>query len=946
MSITPFQRWPEIDHIFLEALNLPPERRGHYLEERCSDPALRREVEALLQAEKRSRAFFENSSPGVWVAGVDGGGYGGPGEGDIVGAYRLKRILGRGGSSTVYLADRADGEFHHDVAVKILDPSLMGRAGRDRFHQERQILADLRHPNIAGLLDGGITAGGWPYIVMEYVEAGVPIDRFCDDMRLPVRSRLSLFKTVCEAVHHAHRGLVVHRDLKPGNVLVSEDGVVKLVDFGIAKILDPGVGSEGSFETRAGFHPMTPAYAAPEQIRGDPVTTATDVYQLGSLLYHLLTGHRPFDNRVDAGSLLSRLDSDGPEPPSRVVLREVDGGAPGAAEEVAMGGEDPAAVRGTSMSGLRSQLKGDLDTLVLSAMSADPERRYASAEALAAEVDRYLEGRPLEVHPDSTAYRFSKLLRRHPFGAAMSAATTLILTAVSMGLVRQYQRAELERDKAEEVSRFLVGLFERTDPRSAASDTLTVKAVLAEGAARVTDELSQQPLVQAGVMNAIGEAYMGLGTFDDAQRLITSALEIRRRELPDDHADLGESHHNLGELLIEQRIFPDAEREFREALRIRSRSLGRGSREVAVTLGSLGLAQHAQGDFEGAGVSYERALRVYQDNGIPLDHAATQTQVNLGYLRVRQNRPEAAQDLLRSALAIRRALFGEDHASVASALSALAEPERMQGQLDSATVHVEAALAIMERLYGTESVRVVGPLITLGSILAARGELGRAEATHRRGLAVAAETLGRESPDVARILNDLSGVLRDTGELVEAVSLGREAVSTYRRVLGADHLFSAFANHTLGTALAAAGYYQEAESTFLEALRVFGVNDLGEEPQSARSLTQLGSVQLGAGRPEVAEEQIRRALSIWERQESPDSVQVASTRGYLGKSLLDQGRLEESEPVLLSAFESLRATSTAPQQVIRRIAGWLVELYERLDRPVEAARFRGSEYPS
>ena len=371
---------------------------------------------------------------------------------------------------------------------------------------------------------------------------------------------------------------------------------------------------------------------------------------------------------------------------------------------------------------------------------------------------------------------------------------------------------------------------------------------------------------------------------------------------------------------------------------------GRERREVAVTLGSLGLSQHAQGDFAEGGASYESALRIYRENGIPLDHAATQTQVNLGSYACGRIVPRTPRSSFELPWRCADPSSGRITRRWPQPFRRWRSPSASRGTWTRRRFTSRRPLAIMERLYGTGSVRVIGPLITLGSISAARGEVDRAEATFRRALAVAQETLGDNSPDVARIFNDLSAILRDKGELVEAESMAGRAVSTYRTALGADHLFSAFAHHTLGTVLSAVGRRPEAEGAFQEALRIFGVNDLEEAPQSARTLTQLGSLKLEAGQPEAAEDHLRRALMIWEDQASPDSVQLASTRAYLGRSLQTQERLEESETLLLSAWESLRAMDMVPQPMTARITHWLVELYERSGRPGEAARIKGAEH--
>jgi serine/threonine-protein kinase len=926
--------------LFEEALDLNADERSSFLSVRCRDPKMRAELEALLAAESSSKDLFGDETTLPWGREVpDHDTRGPPRVRDQVGAYRLLELLGRGGSSTVYLAERADGAFEHRVAVKILDPTLLAKSARERFRQERQILARLQHPHIARLLDGGITDDGWPYIAIELVE-GEPIDRYCDARKLSVDDRMKLFATVCEAVHHAHTNLVVHRDLKPNNILVTPAGEVKLVDFGIAKILDRGTFPGDAVVTRTGVRPMTPAFAAPEQIVGDPVTTATDVYQLGSVLYHLLTGHQALEGVHGLQAMRGWLDREAPEHPSQWVTRSTESNDAESPDRAVRTPELLAELRGTSPRGLRSQLHGDLDRLVVTAMRTDPSRRYSSADDLAQDIRRYLEGRPLQAYPDSLAYRVSKLVSRHPFGTTATVIAVILLLTISAGLAQQVREAGRQREKATAVTDFLVDLLGWADPGAEASDTLTVHALLAEGAGRATHELEDQPVVQAAVMDAIGRAYMGFGRLDEARTLMEPALEIRRRELSEGDPDLSESLQGMGTLLIELRDLHAAEAHYREALALRRRTHGWNSREVAITLGALGLALHAQGRYDEGRASYEDALRIFRENELPFDLAATRTLVNLGYLHSRQGRLTESMAMFRGALAVRRSLFGDRHASVAATLSSLAETEKNAGMLDSAMVHAESALDLTEELFGTQNVRMIHALIAVAVTNRAIGKLPEAESKYRRALALADEFLGPESPDAARILSDLGGLLRDQGNLVEAEVMGRRAVGAYTVALGRDHLFTGLAHDNLGASLAASGSPADAAEEFREALRVFRVVGLSDDIRSARTLTQLAGVVMETEDPAVVERMLRRAIDILEMTATPDPLQLALAEASLGRALFFQDRLVEAESLLADSHSALRDGGQHDHPSARRVSGWMAELFDRTGNAAQAERFR------
>ncbi|MGH2609391.1 MAG: serine/threonine-protein kinase, partial [Tepidiformaceae bacterium] len=498
-----------IQELFSQALEREPAERASFLALlRSQEPKLADEVESLLAADLEVDSFLERP-PGDVLAVLEKLQ---PGlkPGDRIDRYAILRLLGRGGMGRVYLAERADAQYEKQVAIKVVPPGLDTEEILKRFRRERQILANLEHPNIASLLDGGTTSDGRPYLVLEYVE-GEPIHRYCDRGRVPIDGRLRLFRTVCAAVQYAHQNLVVHRDLKPSNILVTAAGVPKLLDFGIAKILESGDDSGSTTATRTGLRPMSPEYASPEQVRGGAITTATDVYSLGLVLYELLTGRRAQAlESLSLAELERAVLEREPERPSIAVGRS-QAHARSAARATA---EAVAAARASSPEGLRRKLIGDLDTIVMNALQKEAERRYTSVEALSQDIQRHLDGFPVRAHPETLSYRTAKFVRRHTVGVAAGALLTLTLAAGMTGILWQARRAAQERDrarteaqKAETIAGFLTDLFRASDPNAALGDTVSVQFILERGHSRISTTLKDQPEVRATMLTVLGSVY-------------------------------------------------------------------------------------------------------------------------------------------------------------------------------------------------------------------------------------------------------------------------------------------------------------------------------------------------------------------------------------------------------------------------------------------------------
>ncbi len=575
-------RWAEVERLFAAAAELEAAAHADYVRSHASSAEVGQEVLSLLAAHRRSSVFDPlTARQDARDARSD------PlAPGARVGAWEVVRELGTGGMGTVYLAQRADGEFAQRAALKILAADLSGGNAEVRFAAERQILAGLAHPHIAGVLDGGVSADGRPYFVMEHVE-GVSLSVHCDARRLDVRARLRLFLTVCDAVQYAHQNLIVHRDLKPSNILVTREGVPTLLDFGIAKVLDARPFPGPSALTQPGVRVLTPEFAAPEQFHGLAITPASDVYQLGMLLHELLVGRRPVGGTPPwAGEMPESVSIPPAVRPSRVASRDGARDTPGETEAVVR----RAAARRTTPDRLSRRLRGDLDAIVLKTLRPEPERRYATAGLLADDLKRHLAGRPVRARPDTLAYRGGKFVRRHAFGLAATAAAFLLVLGFALGMDRQARRTALERDRAEQVIGFLVGMFQSTDPAVAQGDTVTVREVLDRGAVRVRTELGGQPGVQATLLEVMGDVYSTLGLLDSAVGLLDEALALRRTAPGSDARQLTTTVRRLGMFQTQAGRFEVAAPLLDEALE-RLRQTGEpGTAEYAAALTDIGYA--------------------------------------------------------------------------------------------------------------------------------------------------------------------------------------------------------------------------------------------------------------------------------------------------------------------------------------------------------------------
>ncbi len=803
MEEAPDSMWQRIDALLDAVWDLDPAEQSAFLDEACAGlPDLRTEVESLLAAEARAPDFLDGDA-----ASFAGPAYARAFGGEAVprtrriGPYRLLDEIGRGGMSRIFRAERVDGAFEHEVAVKLLRLGLDSEVARRRFRLEQQVLATLQHPNIAQLLDGGLTDDDVPYLVMEHVD-GVPITEYCAAHGCAIDERLELLATVGEALQYAHRNLVVHRDLKPSNILITEDGTVQLLDFGIAKLLDADAAGFTVPATRTGLRPMTPAYAAPEQVRGEAVSAVTDVYQLGVLAYELFTGRRPYEAAERS-----------PFEVERAVLKETPARPSTAARSsVSSDSSDAPSARRAEA------LRGDLDAIVMKALRTEPDERYASAEAFVGDLERYDAGRPVAARSPTAGYRMRKFVRRHTVGVVASVAAVLVGALFVLILIRQQaqtaqqrDRAQAEAQAAEQVTSYLVDLFEASDPASAQDAEVTAQQLLQRGEQRV-DQLNDQPAVQAAFLDAMGRAHQGLGHYDTARAMMQRSLQLRRAAYGPRHPDVAESLSHLAGLYAEERHFEPALPLYREALSIRREVFGPDHPRTAHAMGGLAVALRNMNKPDSALTLARRVLTIYRRHRDRTHPDVLNAEHALAYTLRALGRYEEGASVYRRVLDKQMQRYGSRHPEVAATHNDLGYLLKKQGNYEAAARHYRKALDIRRAVLGPAHPKTTLIMQNLAGTLWEMERYDEVEAVLRERVRAIRSHAPTDSTRLGRALGGLGRFLAGRGRFADAIPPKRDVYRIYRARHGASALYTLCQGGELGALLKATGRGRAADS--------------------------------------------------------------------------------------------------------------------------------------
>ena len=837
-----------VDRVFCRALALASARRGRFLALACrDDPALGAAVERLLQAEQASRAAFdagiaENRRRLAAITG-DAAAAGAPTrEGQRLGPFRLLQRIGAGGMAVVYLAERDDGAFHQRVAIKLLRHNVDAGDDIARFDAERRILSRLRHPNIARLMDGGTTPDGVPYLVTEYVD-GYPITEYCATHRLGVEARLDLFAQVADAVHHAHQALVVHRDLKPSNVLVARDGRVALLDFGIAKLVEPNAADGVQPATRTGVRVMTPEYASPEQRSGDAVTTATDVFQLGALLFELLTGVRP--------------------------LVAADGAPPRASAAVARNPPGGARPPGSSLT-LSRRLRGDIDVILQAALQPDPARRPASAAAFASDLRAHLAHRPISARPEGIGASLWRLARRRPLSAVLSGVAVLLLAGwlaslhwLSLELSRERDLAQSEAARAARAYQLLLDIFGRADPLaqgSAGGRGATVWDALDASAASARATLRDDPGTLADILASLARLQRAAGRLDAARGLLLETVALREREA------------------------------------------GPQASTTAVVLAELGSVEAAAGRAEVAAPYLARALAIA--GTLPASDAADAISVYLdaGHTAVDAGDAGAASAHFRAAERLLRTSPARDPNALVEVLLGQANASTRLGRAQSALAAAGEAVRMAEALYGPQHARLVGPLSALAGAQRALGRNADAASGLRRALAIAQRHYGADEENVLSLRNNLALVLGAAGDRAGEQAELRLLLQARESRFGDRHPIVADGQQNLGVSLAASGDHAGALAALGTARRIYDATLPAASTKRAFPRLKEAQVQLDIGEPAAAEVMAREAGAILRQALPPGHFAIGIADCLLAEARIARGAVEEGRALATRAL--------------------------------------------
>jgi serine/threonine-protein kinase len=867
-------RWARVQTLFHAAADMPAAEQRRYLESQCDDdPSLVGETLSLLAEDARGGSLLDQGIPAI---ARDVFTPAGSAPTQSFGPYRLLRMLGEGGMGVVYLGQRDD--LGTVAAVKILRDAWLSPARRERFAAEQRTLAQLNHPLIARLYDAGTLADGTPWFVMEYVE-GATLTTYCRTQALNMRQRLTLFRSVCEAVQHAHRHLVVHRDLKPSNILVTTDGQIKLLDFGIAKQLE-GAGRPAE-QTRTALRLLTPAYAAPEQLTGGQIGIHTDVYALGILLYELLAGILPFDRGADGSS---------PPGDVRVLKRP---------SLAAKERTSPSATAENARR-LSSVEWTDLDVLCLRAMHEDPARRYATVDALIRDVDRFLAGQPLEARPDSLWYRTAKFVRRNRaqvvVGVLATAAVVLLVAFYTVRLASARNEALAEAARTTRIQRFTLGLFEGGDKAAGPADSLHAITLVDRGVqeARMLDG---EPAVQAEMYLTLGGIYKKLGVFAKADSLISLALERRRRIFGSAHPDVAEAMIELGLLRIDEARFDDAEKIIRDGLAMAKQTSAPSSPSVVKASAALGRVLTERGAYDKAIPALRDVVRLHETANAPPAELAASISA-LGDAHFYLGKYEISDSLYRRAMELYRQAFGDRHPLVAEMWANLGAAQFDRGNYKEAERLERQALEIAEPFYGHDHFKTAQYLTMLARALAFENRFDEATDLLGQALVIRERVYGKSHPSVASTVNELGNIALQRERFDEAEAHFRRMIEIYRAAYGEHHYLLGVATSNLGSVLMAKKDYRQAEALYRDAVR---------------RLTEA---------------------------QGAEHFNTAIARIKLGRSLLRQRRFGEAVVESTAGYDALRKTANPAIGFLQNARKDIAAAYDTLGQGDKAARFK------
>lgn len=838
--------WQIVTFIVDRVLELEPEEQLQFIERECKqDPELKSQVITFLKSINKSDGLWDElldsnralvnelTSSGTAMKEITEGFV--P---DQIGPYKINRLLARGGMGDVYLAERSDGQYHRNVAIKILRSELIHDNLEQRFLYEREILSSLEHPNIARLYDGGLTTDGRPYLVMEYVD-GRPISSFCSENNCTLENKLHLFTQVCQAVNYAHRNLIIHRDLKPDNIFVNSEGVVKILDFGIAKIIDTELSNKELLKTQEGLRLLSIQYAAPEQITLEKITTATDVYGLGLLLYEMATGFKPYDLKEkklkEAEHFIRHLSPDLPSSKA----------------------DDPS---------VSNKLKGDLDAIISKALRKEPQHRYQSAEQLLDDLNRYKAHLPVQAQKDSIRYRSVKFVKRH----SPAIISLLLVISVSIGFVfyhtyritTERNIAQTEAQKAQQAVSFLIEMFESANPEESLGDTLTVYDLIKKGVQN-TETLSEQPTLKAQMFEVIGRVYRSLGEYRNARSLLEKSYHLRLQEFGLKHTETVESLDQIGILLSEEGKFSEAESFFRLSYSTRLQLSDSAGASLANTKNELAYVLRRQGKFSESKKIYEELISAYSAH-FGEEHPKTISSISgLAALLHAMNNYEESEKYYRKILEIRQKNLGPVHPDIAMDLNSLGALLMNTGNFEEAEELLRLSFQMRKELYGSEHPKVALTMNNLAILYRDKGEFESAEKLFKESLKMRIHILGENHIGTCLSKFSLAIHYTLTDRPDSAQILFNEIYPVFIDKFSDDHSFSARTEMGMGSVHLQQGNTQMAAEYMEKAYNKIVQLHREHSLERALAMIQMGELYVMGNEPEKALSYLENAYQLF-----------------------------------------------------------------------------------
>lgn len=793
-------RLNKIRELFDKASNLNAVEREVFLNQECANELeLKKEILSLLDSLENTKDFLEEA---LTIVEQNKNNFTDPYINKQIGNYLIDGEAGVGGMGIVYTGRRNDKEFEQKVAIKILKHGITSEYLLKRFQIERQTLANLQHQNIARLLDGGRTIDGLPYLVMEFID-GIPITDFCHQKKLSLEEKLKLFREVCTAVQYAHQNLIVHRDLKPGNILVTKDGIPKLLDFGIAKLIDEELVDNNEDLTRTGVWHLTPEYASPEQIKGEKITTASDIYSLGVLLYQILTGYQPY-----------KISNNSPAAISKIITEEI---IQKPSEKVKDKSREHAESNLFLNDKISNQLKGDLDNIVLKAMHKDPARRYVSVEQFSEDIRRHLSGLPVIAQKDTAGYRLSKFIQRHKVGFISSVGFIVFLIINLIAIIWQANIAANERDKAkleaqkvETVNKFLLDMLSSVDPTEIGRD-VKVYDVLRKSALGVEKGFKDQPGIEASIQKTIGKTLTSLGEYDEAKP------------------------HLLRSLLLNERVY------------------GKQSNQASESNYELALYYHWIGELKTADSLYKKSLQIFKRNSDVSKRSLASTLNDYGILKSDFAEFDESKKMYEESLNILLENYGEKDRDVASLYNNLAIVMQAQKDLDGAEKYFHKALELNIELFGENRPEVSSNYNNLAYIYIDKGDFTRAEEYFIKSLELKKKYYGADHSYVGFAFLNLGGLEFRIGKINESEKYILDAIKNLKKSVNEDHIWLGLAYYWYGKILIEKSKYSEAETYLRKSLTINKKNYPKDHPNIISSSAELGVVSFHLGKFAEAE---------------------------------------------------------------------------------------------